>query len=259
MDSRGLPPGKRRNKPHGIDRIQLAMRPYGRFPLMKLRLNVYAIETESGTVLFDCGPEETASTLESVLKNGPVLRVYLTHGHADHAGSCQYWMNRGARIFAPGTEFTMLRKGGAENAPKAFQYRGFEPRASIRPGDIISIDDLQFAVLPTPGHTEGSVCYLEARKNILICGDLLFGPFGGYSVTLLLQILTAMVQPKDELLRHIRSLERLVNAGVITDSTFILPGHGPGFYLKDRPKTLRRTMRVLRFCSLAGNKHGYGG
>lgn len=236
-----------------IQRIQLGMRPVRSLTFLRLTSNVYAINTEDGFVLFDCGPEETTSTLVSGLKNRPVRRIYLTHGHADHAGSCQYWMNSGSKVFAPEAESHMVRDGGLETVPDAFRYPGFEPKETLTPGDTVPVHkDLRFKVLRTPGHTNGSVCYYEQNENLLICGDLLFGPFWRYKFTFVLQILTAMSQPRDELVQHMRSLERLVRDGVITDSTRILPGHGPEFCLEEQPNAVRRTIRWLRFCRITG-------
>ncbi len=220
---------------------------------LRLTCNAYAINTEDGLILFDCGPEETTSTLASSLKNRPVRRIYLTHGHTDHAGSCRYWMDRGTKVFAPEAESDMLRDGGLKTVPDAFRYPGFDPKETVEPGDTVPVNkDFRFKVLRTPGHTDGSVCYYEQSKNLLISGDLLFGPFWRYKFTFLLQILTSMSQPRDELMQHIKSLEHLVRDGVITDSTRILPGHGPEFCLKEQPNALQRTIRLLRFCRITG-------
>ncbi|MHC4913781.1 MAG: MBL fold metallo-hydrolase, partial [Planctomycetota bacterium] len=107
-------------------------------------------------------------------------------------------------------------------------------------------------VIPTAGHTEGSVCYYEENKNIIICGDLLFGPFLGHKVTFLLQTLTSKIQPNIELKQQIESLDKLVSDGVITDSTLILPGHGPEYYAQDKPNAINRTLWLLSLCCFPG-------
>ena len=61
----------------------------------------------------------------------------------------------------------------------------------IKPIEVIDIKnnneievfpDFKFAIHYTPGHSLGSICYYEAEKKILICGDLVFpgGSFGRY-------------------------------------------------------------------------------
>ena len=216
---------------------------------VKLKCNVYAIETESGTSLFDCGPEEAIATLQSVLKTERINQIFLTHGHADHAGSGGYWLKQGAKVFVPQDDCTMLRSGGPDTAPQAFRYPGFEPTGTVSPGDRIALDrEFDFAIIPTSGHTPGSVCYYDEHKDILISGDLLFGPFWGHMVTFLMEFLTAQRQPQADLRRQIESLENLVNDQVIKSTTLILPGHGPAYYMREKPDAVRRSSRLLRLC-----------
>jgi len=79
-----------------ITRIQLEVSFIKRILPFKLKYNVYAIKIESGICLFDCGSEETAEILKSALRGNRVTRVFLTHGHVDHAGSGRYWLKEGA-------------------------------------------------------------------------------------------------------------------------------------------------------------------
>lgn len=44
----------------------------------------------------------------------------------------------------------------------------------ISDGDVISIGEMRFEVIGTPGHTPGGVCYLERGARILFSGDTLF-------------------------------------------------------------------------------------
>lgn len=224
------------------------MLPIKRLPL-KLKCNVYAIETESGITLFDCGPEESVATLMATLRAKRISQVFLTHGHVDHAGSAKHWLKEGVKVFGPEEECVMFRSGGPETTPQAFRYPGFEPTATISLGDRVALDgEFDFVVIPTPGHTIGSVCYYDQHKDILISGDLLFGPIWGYTVTFLLQFLTAQRQSDVDLRRQLQSLENLVNDRVIKATTLILPGHGPEYYMREKPGAVKRSSRVLRFC-----------
>ena len=233
----------------GITRIQLEMSFIKRLSPFKLKYNVYAIKTESGTSLFDCGSEETAAILKSAMRVNRVTQVFLTHGHVDHAGSGRYWLKEGAQVFAPKEECTMLRSGGPEIAPKAFRYPGFEPTGTVSPDDRIALDrEFEFVVISAPGHTPGSVCYYEEDKDVLISGDVLFGPIRGYMVTFLLEFLTAQRQPNADLRRQIASLEKLVNDQVIKSTTLILPGHGPEYYIREKPDAIKRSSRLLHLC-----------
>ncbi len=102
-------PFKVREVQSGVRRIQIQM------PVaagIKLEFNVYAFKTESGTSLFDCGPETTVPVLQSALGTEHVTNVFLTHGHADHAGSGGYWLKQGAKVLVPEADLTMLHSGG---------------------------------------------------------------------------------------------------------------------------------------------------
>ncbi len=234
----------------GIKRIQLEMSPIKVLPNLKLKCNVYAIKTESGISLFDCGPGEAAATLKSALGAEQINQIFLTHGHTDHAGGGSYWLKEGARVFALEDELTMLRSGGGETAPKSFRYSGFEPTATVNPGERITLDgEFDFLVLPSPGHTSGSVCYYDEQRDILVTGDLLFGPMWGYTATFLLEFLTSRRQHEAELQQQIASLKRLVNNRVIKSTTLILPGHGPEYYMCDKPDAVKRSSNLLRLCS----------
>jgi glyoxylase-like metal-dependent hydrolase (beta-lactamase superfamily II) len=91
---------------------------------------------------------------------------------------------------------------------------------NIRPLDVIRIaekeqldigSEFTFQVFHTPGHSNGSVCYYEQDKKILIPGDLIFtgGSFGRYDF------------PGGSLSLLINSIKRMNDL----DIDFLLPGH----------------------------------
>ena len=44
----------------------------------------------------------------------------------------------------------------------------------VKDGDILTLGDLSFTVLHTPGHTVGSICLYEESQGVLFSGDTLF-------------------------------------------------------------------------------------
>jgi glyoxylase-like metal-dependent hydrolase (beta-lactamase superfamily II) len=84
----------------------------------------------------------------------------------------------------------------------------------LREGDHLVIGSLDFRVLHTPGHSEGSVCLYEADRGLLLAGDVLFR--GSYGRTDL---------PGGDDGQMVHSLTRLLEE--IPPATRVLTGHGP--------------------------------
>ena len=90
--------------------------------------------------------------------------------------------------------------------------KGFST-TDISDGETITAAGLGFKVITTPGHTPGSVCYLNEKYGVMFTGDTLFAgsigrtdlPMGEY----------------DDLIRSI--MDKLMGLDGDTD---ILPGHG---------------------------------
>ena len=192
----------------GLTRYELEMTISRHLRFLKLKVNVYAIESNSGVLLFDCGPEEAFESLRSALRDCPVQQVCLTHGHADHVGAGVHWLGEGARIYAAEGDWAMTQSGGPRGAPRSFTYSGFKPTGFVQPGDAITLGDYKFEVISTPGHSAGSVCYYAREKDMLICGDLLFGPFISLT-TSIPELVSAWRQQPQELEEHLESLDRV--------------------------------------------------
>ncbi len=124
--------------------------------------------------------------LQKAAEHGATLQyILLTHGHFDHICSLDSLREK-AGIPA------YIHKGDADmpsdahkNAFYTFfgQMRTYRaPEKILAEGDVLTLGDETIRVLHTPGHTEGSVCYLCGEK-ILITGDTLFDRgFGRYDL-----------------------------------------------------------------------------
>ena len=106
-----------------------------------------------------------------------VERIWLTHGHIDHAGGAaelrqefgvpiegphlaeKFWLSH---IAASGLKFGM------------FGARNVVPDRWLDDGDEVAIGRLTFAVLHCPGHSPGSVAFFNAAERFAIVGDVLF-------------------------------------------------------------------------------------
>ncbi|MFH2110677.1 MAG: MBL fold metallo-hydrolase [Candidatus Bathyarchaeota archaeon] len=142
-------------------------------------VNVYVVKTSEGLVLIDCGTEDLAGDLYKMIKKDfkkeDVLAVYLTHGHADHAGGGSYFKDQGISVYAPIGDLPIIRSGAyAPGIPDDFMYIPYEP------SDILEFASLleEFTIIPSPGHTYGSVSikYDDGKKTCLFTGDATFPP-----------------------------------------------------------------------------------
>ncbi|MEG0832475.1 MAG: MBL fold metallo-hydrolase [Oscillospiraceae bacterium] len=180
-------------------------------PVGFLQTNCYIVDDGKYAAVIDPG-DDAKKLLDYIEKKGLICeRILLTHGHYDHIGAV----------------FALKQKTGAKvliNEKDKISLR-FEPDETVSDGDVIKAGQLEFACMETPGHSEGSVCY--------ICGDCLFS-----GDTLFLESVGRTDLPGGdfETLRH--SLEK-INA-LPEEDMRVFPGHAA-------PTTLAHERRCNMF------------
>ncbi|MEW5814198.1 MAG: MBL fold metallo-hydrolase [Spirochaetota bacterium] len=159
----------------------------------KFDCSVYLVECGDELIVIDagagCNPDKI---IENVVKDGlepaKLSRLFLTHGHADHAGGAHYLRERyGVQVYIGEAEAEMVEQGDEvdlklEVAKKSGFYSPeykFTPCAiSVRlhHNDSISIGSLVFKALHVPGHSRGSFCYLVdlSEGRAVFSGDTVF-------------------------------------------------------------------------------------
>lgn len=114
------------------------------------------VSRQGGAVVIDpAAPEEEyADALE---QTGAQLKLLLcTHGHMDHVGSAEALRRRWG---------VPLRCAAADiQGSELYPLTGAD--GSLADGEELTVDELTFRIIATPGHSEGSVC--------ILCGDYLF-------------------------------------------------------------------------------------
>ncbi len=129
----------------------------------EIRKNLYAIEDPGVREFFVVGKDKVLlfDTGFGKYPLGEIIRKYsdlpvevaLTHGHIDHVsglkefGSC-YVTEKDAPMLPPGIQTRF-----------------------IKDGDELSCGEYTFEVVEIPGHTEGSVVFLDKAEKIMIGGD----------------------------------------------------------------------------------------
>lgn len=104
--------------------------------------------------------------------------ILLTHGHFDHLMSLDALREAFPQVKAYiHTEDAPMLSDGNKNAYTTFfEKEGVwrEAEEVLYDGQIIPVGEATLKVIHTPGHSPGSVCFLNEADGFIITGDLLF-------------------------------------------------------------------------------------
>jgi glyoxylase-like metal-dependent hydrolase (beta-lactamase superfamily II) len=176
---------------------------------------IVACEKTKKAAIIDPGGDEDTILAEVEKMGLSVEYIIATHGHPDHVcGNRKIQEATGAKIVMHTADALFFGKPEVENY---FSMLGLEPSPApdikVEEGDDITIGEIKFKVIHTPGHTPGGMCLYNAPN--LITGDTLF--VGGLGRT------DFPGGSHNELLTSIRT--RLL---VLPSETIVWPGHGYG-------------------------------
>ncbi|HEU0159237.1 MAG TPA: MBL fold metallo-hydrolase [Hyphomicrobiaceae bacterium] len=107
-----------------------------------------------------------------------VEKIVLTHGHIDHAGGAAELKEKlgGVPIEGPHRADQFLLDGlSAQGSAYGFpETRNVTPDRWLSEGDSVSMAGLSFAVMHCPGHSPGSVVFVNPAQRLALVGDVLF-------------------------------------------------------------------------------------
>lgn len=157
-------------------------------------VNAFVVEGTDKAAVIDtgCGLGNIRAIVDSLVSKP--LSVLLTHSHPDHTGGiyefkdCPIYMNKddeNTKIFGmerdnafrrmyvetrgpvryPGHVDDMLALVPEEEPDCSFSY------TDIEDGAVFDLGKRRFLSIHTPGHTEGSICFLDENNRILFSGD----------------------------------------------------------------------------------------
>lgn len=138
----------------------------------RMAANAYILNADRSNeaLVIDPGAEPEAILL--ALHGKKLKGILLTHGHADHIGAVVALRSDDVPVFIHEKDARMLTNPNLSLAKMVGipESQG-EPDFCLKDGEM-SIAGLTINVLHTPGHTQGSVCFLIDGK--LFSGDTLF-------------------------------------------------------------------------------------
>ncbi|MFZ5642985.1 MAG: MBL fold metallo-hydrolase [Bacillota bacterium] len=217
-------------------------------------VNCYLLKGNTGWVIIDAGLNYSPSTKiwEEIFINmginySHIEGIYVTHYHPDHYGAAG-WLQEltGAPVYIHNIESNFVEqmwKKGRVNMPvvgELFKENGMppnliaevldnmsgiwnvvqpHPRLSILSGEErVGMGGRVFEVIPTPGHSDGHVCFFCRDEGILISGDHLLPKISS-------NISLWPTSHPNPLELFLRSLEKVGDLPV----NKVFPAHGPIF------------------------------
>lgn len=186
--------------------------------------NCYIIQDEESkeTMVIDPGgqPEKIINMLK--ILDAKLKYIYLTHCHIDHIGGVHLLQEKlGGKV--------LIHRNEAENLYddniNLSSYIGsdeikLEADSRVDDNDLIHIGKLEFRVIFTPGHTEGSSSLYCDKEKMLFSGDTLFrGTWGRTDLP------TSCLED---------IMDSITNKLIILpDDTIVYPGHGKSTMIKE--------------------------
>lgn len=196
------------------------------FTLGELQTNCYLLidQNTNQCIIIDPADEANFITEQILQLKVQPIAIFATHGHFDHllaAGELQMAFN--IPFFIHKKDFFLLKnlqKNASfwlkrkiiEQPPKNISFFPNIPQFSPPVGRT-KATSFEFNLIPTPGHTPGSVCLYFPKLKILFTGDTLFAQGVGRS--------DFSYSSAKDLCQSLQKLKK------IPQKTTILPGHGP--------------------------------
>ena len=150
-------------------------------PCGMIQANTYLVQAEGREDCAVIDPGDDYPKLKRALAGRRVGAILLTHGHFDHIQAAGLMAaESGAPVYAAAEDMEMLndpRLNGFLDLMGVSRRTWQEIQAQPY-GEALSVCGLDFQVLPTPGHSKGSVCLYLKDEAALFSGDTLFR--GGY-------------------------------------------------------------------------------
>ncbi len=186
--------------------------------------NCYIVEDEETkeTMVIDPGGEADKIIEMLDIIEAKVKYIYLTHCHSDHIGAvATIKEKKGGKVLIHRDDADGLDNEDINLSETIdMGHIELEPDSRVDDGDLIHVGNIEFKVLHTPGHTQGSSSLYCKKEGLLFSGDTLFrGTWGRTDL------------PTSSFEAIMKSItEKLM---VLPGETVVYPGHGKSTLIMD--------------------------
>lgn len=197
-------------------------------PTGPIMANCYVLQDGNSPEAAVIDPGSFDKEVRDAVEGLNVRYILLTHGHFDHIlGAADLQKATGAEVLINSLDEECLTNERANLGPNFLTEEKINLKADrlLEEGDTVSFGSIELTVLHTPGHSRGSVVFLNESERLLFTGDTLFA--GGFGRTDFYGSDPADMK---------KSLERLMN---LEGDYLVYPGH-------DRATTLENERAFLR-------------
>jgi glyoxylase-like metal-dependent hydrolase (beta-lactamase superfamily II) len=173
-------------------------------PVTPFQQNCSIIRAANGeAAVVDPGGEVDKLLAAAEAMKADIQKIWLTHGHLDHASGAMELKERTGAIIEGAHEEEVFWLSQIAEQSKRFGVQGegenVVPDRWLDDGDTVEIGGVVFDVYFTPGHTPGHVVFHQKEAKLAFVGDVLFkGSIGrtdfprGHHQTLLDSITTKL-------------------------------------------------------------------
>ncbi|MFC7371898.1 MBL fold metallo-hydrolase [Fictibacillus iocasae] len=142
-------------------------------------VNCYLVEEENELTLVDAAMSFSAKGILKAAQaiGKPITRIVLTHAHVDHVGA----LDRVKADFPEAVVFISRRDARILEGDRSLDsheaqtpIKGGVPKKMVTRPDVLLEDGDRVGsmlAISSPGHTPGSMSFLDSRNHILIAGD----------------------------------------------------------------------------------------
>lgn len=153
-------------------------------------VNSYIIEEDHELTLIDAAlPFSVKGIIDTAAKlNKKITRIVLTHAHGDHVGALDELKRQlpDALVYISDRDAALLRGDSSllEGEPQTAIKGSVPKKISTQPDVLLQDGDTlgSLRAILTPGHTPGSMSFIDTRSGAIIVGDA-YQTFRGIAVS----------------------------------------------------------------------------